>query len=258
MQKKFITTILLCTMSLSMLGCNNDKQKQTSNDNSKKIEQNSDAINSDNNDKKGKDDATVNRTYTELPKNTEDKSEKNDAEKAAKLKKYTNEEMVAMFNERYPKMYNLFKEKLEKPYISRGENYKIREKKLQANLKGYKGIVSLDWGDCQYNYNEYNLASYSLGVDENKPDTVFCFGGSMYQKRSEEDVVKNGFKIKGTPFEDYIKIMCGENFDVDEFEKEANKHAATNKGYAKYYGRTEVSIACNLGDVRLVVSIDNL
>ena len=35
MKKKLITIILLCTISLSMLGCNDDKQKQVSNDNNK-------------------------------------------------------------------------------------------------------------------------------------------------------------------------------------------------------------------------------
>ena len=246
MKKKLITMILLCTMSLSMLSCNDDKQKQASNDNNKPSQSTS---NDNKNDKQGSDDATVNRTNTELPKDKENKEDNN--EQAPK--EMTSEEIVAKFNEIYPKIYTFFKEKLEKPNINRGDDFKVRIDKKDLDIKGYKGIVALGYHPDKTKHDEINSADFALGDVPTDPKKVITVGGSMFQEYSTDEIEKNGIKIKGTLFEEFINIISPQKVDIEELEKEATKNYKT--GYSKRYGNTVIGITASYGDVRVSVMI---
>lgn len=243
--KKLTTIILLCTISLSMLSCNDNKQKQASNDNNKPSQSTS---NDNKNDKQGSDDETVNRTYTELPK----ENEKEDNSQTAP-KEMTDEEKVAKFNELYPKMETFFKEKLEKPYISRGDDYKIQIDKKDLDVKGYKGIFGMRYVPNQQNDKEFNNAWFTLANLPNANRKVESVGGSISQSRKLEDIKKEGYKLKGTLFEEYINLVATEKVDIEQLEKKASEDVI--HGASMRYGHTVVGVNYNSGDVRVSVMI---
>lgn len=245
MKKKLITIILLCTISLSMLGCNDDKQKQASNDNNKPSQSTS---NDNKNDKQGGDDATVNKTYTELPK----ENEKEDNSQTAP-KEMTAEEKVAKFNELYPKMETFFKEKLEKPYISRGDEYKVKTIKGNIDVKGFKGICGLDFTPNQRNDKEFDNAAFTIAADPDNPKKIYSVGGSLSQFYKAEEVKKHGYKLKGTLFEEFINLLATDKIDIEKLEKEASKDWMN--GGSIRNGHTDVSVSINAGDVRVAVMI---
>ena len=165
----------------------------------------------------------------------------------------TNEEKVAKFNELYPKAYDFFKEKLEKPYINRGNEYKVKIEKKNIDIKGYKGISGITFFPNQQNDNEFDNASFTLGDNPNNSKEIVCFGGYLNRRCSLDEIKKNGYKLKGTLFEEFINMPSTEKVDIDELEKEATKNWL--KGYSKRYGHTVVGVQPNAGDIRVTVMI---
>ncbi|MDY5911622.1 MAG: hypothetical protein SPJ62_06360 [Inconstantimicrobium porci] len=246
MKRKFITIALLCTMSITLLGCNNDKKDSTVNNKDNQTQQSNESNKknniSENNDDFGKSENTGTPIDASQSENTSEK-----------VTPMTSEQMVEKYNEIYPKMYTFFKEKLEKPYINRGDEYAIKLKKDEIKVSGYKGISGLSYGPDQNNDKEFVDADFNLAVDPDNRQKIVSLGGNLNQRYNLDELIKNGYKLQGTLFEEFINTLSTEKVDIAELEKEASKEPL--QGVTKRYGNTVISVNPNAGDLRVTIMI---
>lgn len=246
MKKKLITLILLCTMSITLLGCNNDKKDSTVNNKDNQTQQSNESNKknniSENNDDFGKSENTGTPIDASQSENTSEK-----------VTPMTSEQMVAKYNELYPKMHEFFYEKLEKLYPNRGDAYKVQISKDDIQVKGYNGISALMFTPNQNKDHEYVDSGFTIGVDPNDNKKIISIGGSLSRHYPLEDIKKDGYKLKGTLFEEFINDLSTEKVDIDELEKEANKNPIN--GITKRYGNSVISVNPNIGDIRVSVMI---
>lgn len=232
MRKKLITAILICTMGLSMFGCNNKSSSNKSSNNSQKA---------------AEEEAKANVDLPDADKTNEDNDINNTDNVSPEYGKMTSEEIVSRYEQLRPKVTELFKEKLEKPNEGKGDQYKVYEYKEEHNIKDYKGVERIEYEDGEAKQLEhFTYAIFSLMFDDsgNKGQAVYA---RLMETYTIDKIKEKGTKIKGTMFQELIDLVSPDKdkINYDELDEKVAKGILEKNVIDFYYGHTKLTFQCN-------------
>lgn len=244
MKKKFIVTLLLCTLSLSLLNCNNENKNTTNKKQQSKQEQQNKNSNEDENNINEKDEDEDDQI------NSTNEPTKNNTDTAQPL---SSEKLVEKYEELRPKVTNLLKDKLETPNADKGEAYKVYEKSVKHDLAGYKGVESLSYDDGDNTLKHFTNATYGLCFDKETNKKATEITGHLMQVLTLDEIAQNGVKLQGTMFEEFMNLFTNEKIDFKSIQDEIKSNVKSTVEIKKKYGNTTftfsrsgASLVCNV------------
>ncbi|GKX67424.1 hypothetical protein [Inconstantimicrobium mannanitabidum] len=239
MKRKIIAGILILSMVVGVMGCKSSK------DNTTKTPAVATGAAQSNDNK----DQNAQSTSTDTPQDNNDEN---------KAKKLTSPEVIKKFEELRPKVTEFFKEKLEKPNAGKGDQFKVYEESNDLKIKDFKGVTFVKYDDAVNTEGHYSYGACSISPKEVKVDSTDAQNivVDLWLKINEDKIEKEGFKIQGTLFEEFIKLVSTETVDIAGLEKEVSAHVTEQGGVTKHYGNTEINFKILDGQLICTITIE--
>ncbi|GKX67425.1 hypothetical protein [Inconstantimicrobium mannanitabidum] len=239
MKRKIIAGILILSMVAGVMGCKSSKDNTTK----------TPAVAT------GAAQSNDNKDQNAQSTSTDTNQDNNDENKAKKL---TSPEIIKKFEELRPKVTAFLKEKLEKPNVGKGDEFKVYEKSNDVKIKDFSGVSYVEYNDHVKDKGHYSYGAYSISAKEKDVESTEAANivTDLWLVIDEDKIEKEGFKIQGTLFEEFIKLVSTDTVDIAGLEKEVSAHVTEDGGVTKQYGNTEINFRIMDSEMMCTITIE--
>lgn len=171
-------------------------------------------------------------------------------------KPMTSSQMVDEYNNKYSKVRDFIKDNLEKQKTTVGKPGKVDEINFSdPTVKGnkkpnslyYQNIMPVDNYNCSYCLEAKGLYGKDQDAEEIKSSLEMMIDKSKFDPKK--------FKVSGTLFEKYLRLVSTEKIDLKELDEKISQMFGKDSAIEGRYGNTKVSIVLNDDKVSCEVEI---